>query len=262
MAAQDRGGSERILLDVSDLSIRFGGITALDSVSMRVRDGDICGIIGPNGAGKTTFFNCLCRLYDYSSGSIRIDGEDVGAMPRHRVAAAGIGRTFQNLALFNTLSVMDNIMTGAHCWAARGYLSNMFRTAKVVAKEEEIRAHAVSMARLVGIEPLLVRPVSELTFGMRKKVELARALMVRPRLLLLDEPAAGLNHAEVELLRELILHLRDQMNLTVLLVEHHMNLVMRVSDEVVALNFGRKITQARPDEVQRNPEVIQSYLGG
>jgi branched-chain amino acid transport system ATP-binding protein len=249
------------LLDVRDVAVRFGGIVALDGVSFAVEAGSIVGLIGPNGAGKTTLFNCLSRLYECDRGEIVFDGVPLLRLARHRVAAVGIGRTFQNVALFHSMSVLDNVLVGGHCRGGSGFFANALRLPRIAPEENASRARARELLALLGLETVADRRVSDLPFGTRKRVELARALAAQPKLLLLDEPASGLNHEEVGELARLIRVLRERLRLTVLLVEHHMSLVMSISDRVVALNFGRVIAQGAPDEVRRHPDLIQAYLG-
>ncbi len=249
------------LLRISGVSVRFGGIVALDDVSFDVAEGQICGFIGPNGAGKTTLFNCLSRLYDCNAGDILFRGQSLLKFPRHAIAGLGIGRTFQNLALFGSLSVLDNVMVGGHCRGRSSFFTNSIRLPAVVAEEEELRRRAFELIDFLELRPVAQTPVKALPFGTQKRVELARALVSGPQLLLLDEPAGGLNHEEVEALGALIRHIRDVRRVTIVLVEHHMSLVMKVSDKVVALNFGRKLAEGTPGEIQRNPDVIRSYLG-
>ncbi len=241
--------------------MRFGGIIALDDISFEVASGQICGVIGPNGAGKTTLFNCLSRLYTPFSGAITFSGRSLLALKRHEIAELGIARTFQNLALFGAMSVLENIMVGAHCRARGGFLSGAFALPAGKAEESRIRDRAMALAEEFGLADISATKVSELSFPTQKRVEMARALASDPLLLLLDEPAAGLNHEEVEQLREEICGIRDRRGVSVLLVEHHMNLVMRISDQVVAIDFGRKIADGAPEVVKRNPDVIRAYLG-
>jgi branched-chain amino acid transport system ATP-binding protein len=249
------------LLSVSDLCVRFGGIVALDGVTFDVAPQHILGLIGPNGAGKTTLFNCLSRLYSWERGRITFDGHSLEDVPRHGIAGVGLGRTFQNLALFNTMSVLDNVMVGRHCRTRSGFLSNALRLPRVAAEERDAKARAHELVQLLGLEAVAALPVDGLPFATRKRVELARALAGDPKLLLLDEPAGGLNHEEVHALGRLIRDIRDRLRITVLLVEHHMSLVMSVSDKVVALNFGRKIAEGTPEQVSQHPDVIAAYLG-
>ena len=242
--------------------MRFGGITALDKVSFSVAPGHIVGLIGPNGAGKTTLFNCLSRLYTYSEGSILFEGRSLLATPAHGIAALGIGRTFQNLALFRTMTVWQNIMLGGHCRTRSGFLANALRLPWVQREEETLEDHAGQLVDLLDLRAVAGAQVMDLPLGTQKRVELARALAARTRLLLLDEPAGGLNHEEVGTLMELLRQVRERLGLTMLLVEHHMNLVMRVSDQVVALDFGRVIADGSPAQVQADADVIRAYLGG
>jgi branched-chain amino acid transport system ATP-binding protein len=257
----DIAASGAPVIAVKDVSVRFGGIVALDGVGFEIREREILGLIGPNGAGKTTLFNCLGRLYTPSAGAIEFRGRNILGLPAHRIAGIGIGRTFQNVAAFRQLSVRDNIRVGAHSVSRSDPLSDALRLPWVRRQERRTRQVTEDLIAWLRLGDVADLPVAGLPFGTQKRVELARALASEPKLLLLDEPAGGLNHDEVEELGQLIRRIRDDRGITVLLVEHHMALVMSVSDRVVVLNFGRKIAEGSPEAVQRNPDVIHAYLG-
>ena len=248
------------LLAVRDVSVVFGGIVALNGVSFDMKQGQILGLIGPNGAGKTTLFNCLSRLYQPSKGDILMEGVSILTRPAHRIAEIGIGRTFQNVALFPNMTVLDNVRVGTHAHTTGDIISDSLKLPRATSVEATINKKVADILKYLDLTSVAHAPVAGLPFGTQKRVELARALAADPKILLLDEPAGGLNHEEVHVLGDLICRIRDERHITVLLVEHHMGLVMSIADHVVALNFGRKLAEGTPAQIQSDPDVIDASL--
>lgn len=253
--------SEEALLSVRDLCVRFGGLTAVADFSLQVRPGELVALIGPNGAGKTTVFNAVTGVHRPASGEVWFDGRPLGSLPPHRVARLGIARTFQNIRLFKSLSVLDNLRAAMHQDCDYGWLRAAARSRRWAATEARIEAAALEMLDLFGLRDRAHETAAGLPYGDQRRLEIVRALAGGPRLLLLDEPAAGMNPAETTRLMELIRTLMGRFDLTVLLIEHDMRLVMGISERVVVLNYGRQIAHGPPEQIAHDPAVIEAYLG-
>ncbi|HHV79127.1 MAG TPA: ABC transporter ATP-binding protein [Firmicutes bacterium] len=252
---------DTMMLELRGVSKSFGGIKAITDLSMEVAEGEIVGLIGPNGAGKTTVFNLVTGVYRPDSGEIVFRGESVGGLPPHVIVSKGVARTFQNIRLFNNLSVLDNVKIALHSQPEYGLGAALAGLGKVAIENKRIVAKAREFLDMVGLSDRAKLRAGALPYGLARRLEIARALALNPRLLLLDEPAAGMNPDEIADLKELILKIHKDFNLTIVLIEHRMDLVMATCPRLVVLNFGTKIAEGSPEEIQTNPQVLQAYLG-
>lgn len=249
------------LLQIKDLTHFFGGLKAVDDFEVEIEKGEIVGLIGPNGAGKTTIFNLICGLYTPTEGEIIFNGSNVVGLPSHEVASRGVGRTFQNLRLFNDLTVLNNIKIAQYSQANYSLTDAFLRTKRYLGKEREVEERAYELLETIGISGHAHQLTKNLSYGDQRRVEMARALALRPRLLLLDEPTAGMSPAEMITMTELIEEIRGMFDLTIFLIEHRMRVVMGICEWILAIDFGALIGEGTPDEIRNNPKVIKAYLG-
>ena len=248
-------------LEIIDLSVSFGGIVALSGVSFNVRAGELVAIIGPNGAGKTTLFNCIFGIYPSDRGDILFEGNSLRNLKPHKVAEAGIARTFQNIELFTNMTVIENLMLGRHMHIRSGVFSGAFFHGRACKAEIANRRRVEEIIEFLEIERVRKKSVGSLPYGIQKRVELGRALAMNPRILLLDEPTAGMNVEETEDMARFIIDIKEEMDITIMMVEHDMGVVMDLAERIVVLDFGQKIAEGSPDEIVGNPRVIKAYLG-
>lgn len=251
----------RTILEVSGLSMRFGGLLAVNGVGLNVKEKQVVSMIGPNGAGKTTVFNCLTGFYQPSSGSIHLNGEPIEGLPGHKIARKGVVRTFQNVRLFKDMTAVENLLVAQHRHLNTGYLAGLFKTPAFRRSEREAMEYAAYWLEQVDLVDFANRSAGTLAYGQQRRLEIARCMMTRPSILMLDEPAAGLNPRETEDLKALIGVLRDEHDVTVLLIEHDMKLVMSISDHIYVINQGTPLVDGTPDDIRNNPDVIKAYLG-
>ena len=251
----------REILQVSGLSMRFGGLLAVNGVALTVKEKQVVSLIGPNGAGKTTVFNCLTGFYKPTGGTILLDGEPVQGLPGHVIARKGVVRTFQNVRLFKDMTAVENLLIAKHRHLNTNFLAGLFKTPGFRRSEREAMEYAEHWLERVNLKDVANRPAGTLAYGQQRRLEIARCMMTRPRILMLDEPAAGLNPRETDELKALIGVLREEYNATVLLIEHDMKLVMTISDHIVVINQGTPLADGTPEQIRDNPDVIKAYLG-